>query len=44
MPETLQLLTVDGVITVYTAGFMLTVAGWAMGWKIGVAIRAIKKM
>lgn len=44
MPDTLQLLTVDGVITVYTAGFMLTVAGWAMGWKIGVAIGVIKKM
>lgn len=44
MPDTLQLLTVDGVITVYTAGFMLTVAGWAMGWKIGVVIGVIKKL
>lgn len=44
MPESLTTLTVDGVITVYTAGFLLTVAGWALGWKIGVVIGVIKKL
>lgn len=44
MPESLTTLTVDGVITVYTAGFMLTVAGWALGWKIGVIIGVIRKL
>lgn len=44
MPESLTTLTVQGVISVYTAAFMLTVAAWAMGWKIGVAVGVIKKL
>lgn len=44
MPETLTTLTVDGLISVYTAGFMLTVAGWALGWKIGVVVGVIRKL
>lgn len=44
MPESLTTLTVDGVISVYTSAFLLTVAAWAMGMKIGVAISAIKKL
>ena len=44
MPESLTTLTVDGVISVYTAAFLLTVAAWAMGMKIGVAINVIRRM
>lgn len=44
MPESLTQLTVEGVISVYTASFMLTVAAWALGWKIGVAVGVIKKL
>jgi len=44
MPETLTQVTVEGVISVYTASFMLTVAAWAFGWKIGVAIGVIRKL
>ncbi|MGH8645748.1 MAG: hypothetical protein ACREX4_15320 [Gammaproteobacteria bacterium] len=44
MPEELQLLTVEGVISVYTSAFLLTVASWALGMKIGVALGVIKKL
>ena len=44
MPESLTTLTVEGLISVYTAAFMLTVAAWAMGWKIGVVIGVIRKL
>lgn len=44
MPESLVTLTVEGVISVYTSGFLLTVAAWAVGMKISVAIGAIKKL
>lgn len=44
MPESLTTLTVDGVITVYTAGFLLTATCWLLGMKIGVAIGVIKKL
>lgn len=44
MPESLTLLTVDGVTSVYSSAFLLTVAAWALGLKIGVAISAIKKL
>lgn len=44
MPDALTVLTVDGLISVYTAGFMLTVAGWALGWKIGVVLNVIKRL
>lgn len=44
MPEELTTLTVEGVISVYTAAFMLTVAAWALGWKIGVVVGVIKKL
>lgn len=44
MPESLTSLTVDGVISVYTASFLLTVAAWALGMKIGVVITAIRKI
>lgn len=44
MPESLTLLTVEGVISVYTSAFMLTVACWFMGLKIGVAIGVIRKL
>lgn len=44
MPESLTTLTVEEVISVYTAGFLLTVAGWALGWKIGVALGVIRKL
>jgi hypothetical protein len=44
MPESLATLTVDGVIAVYTSGFMLTVAAWALGVKIGVALGVIRKL
>lgn len=44
MPESLTALTVDGVIAVYTSGFMLTVTSWFMGMKIGVALGVIRKL
>ena len=44
MPESLTLLTVEGVISVYTSAFLLTVACWAIGMKIGVAIGVIRKL
>lgn len=44
MPESLTALSVDGVITVYTSGFLLTVAAWAMGMKIGVALGLVRKI
>lgn len=44
MPESLTTLTVDGVISVYTSAFLLTLAGWALGMKIGIAIGVIKKL
>lgn len=44
MPAELQQLTVQGLITVYTSGFMLTVAAYAVGVKIGVVISAIRKL
>ena len=44
MPESLTTLTVDGVIAVYTSGFMLTVTAWFMGMKIGVALGVIRKL
>lgn len=44
MPESLQLLTVDGLISVYGSGFALTVACWAMGAKIGIVIQTIRKL
>jgi hypothetical protein len=44
MPESLATLTVDGVISVYTSGFLLTVTAWFMGMKIGVAIGVIRKL
>ena len=44
MPESLTTLTVEGVISVYTSAFLLTVAAWALGMKIGVAIGVIRKL
>lgn len=44
MPESLTTLTVDGVITVYTSAFLLTLACWALGMKIGIALGVIKKL
>jgi len=44
MPEALQVMTTDQVIEVYTSGFLLTVAAWALGMKIGVVISAIRKL
>lgn len=44
MPEELQILTIEGLTSVYGAGFVLTLACWAMGAKIGVAIQAIRKL
>lgn len=44
MPDSLTQLTVEGVTSVYTAAFMLTVAAWALGWKIGVVCGVIKKL
>lgn len=44
MPESLTALTVDGVITVYTSAFLLTVAAWALGMKIGVVLGVIRKL
>lgn len=44
MPESLTQLTVDGVISVYTTAFLLTVAAWALGMKIGIVISAIRKL
>jgi len=44
LPESLQVLSVEGVSSVYAAGFMLTVAAWALGLKIAVAIGLIKKV
>lgn len=44
MPESLTTLTVEGLISVYTAGFLLTVTCWALGMKIGVAIGVIRKL
>lgn len=44
MPESLQVLTVESIIEVYTAGFMLTLAGWALGMKIGIALGVIRKV
>lgn len=44
MPESLTTLTVEGVISVYTSAFLLTVACWAIGMKIGVGIGVIRKL
>jgi hypothetical protein len=44
MPESLQVLTVEGVISVYTAGVLLTIAGYMMGMHIGVALGVIRKI
>lgn len=44
MPETLTQLSIEGVTTVYVSGFLLTVAAWAIGMKIGVVISVIRKL
>ncbi|MGH9875014.1 MAG: hypothetical protein ACRD9S_21370 [Pyrinomonadaceae bacterium] len=44
MPESLQVLTVEGVISVYTAGVLLTIAGYMLGMKIGIVIGVIRKI
>lgn len=44
MPESLQLLSVDQITQVYGAGFVLTLAAWALGAKIGIAISVIRKL
>lgn len=44
MPETLTTITAEGLTSVFGMGFMLTVAGWALGFKIGIAIGVIKKL
>lgn len=44
MPEVLQVLTVDQITEVYGAGFVLTLAAWVLGAKIGIVISAIRKL
>lgn len=44
MPESLTVITVEGLTTVFTSGVMLTIACWAIGMKIAVVIGAIKKL
>ena len=34
--------TTDGIAAVYASGFILTLAIWAIGAKIGIAIQAIR--
>lgn len=42
--STISTLTAEGVSTVYGMGFMLVVASWAIGAKIGIALGVIKKL
>lgn len=44
MPESLQVLSVAQITEVYGAGFLLTLAAWAFGAKIGIALTAIRKL
>lgn len=44
MPESLQVLTVEGVLSVYTAGVLLTIAVYVAGMHIGVALGVIRRM
>lgn len=34
----------DGISAVYASGFVLTLACWALGAKIGIVISAIRKL
>ena len=42
--QVISTVNVEGISAVYASGFLLTLAIWALGAKIGVAIQVIRKL
>lgn len=44
MPESLMVVTVQGIASVSTAGFVLTFAAWALGLKLAIALGVVRRI
>lgn len=44
MPESLMVVTVEGIASVATAGFVLTFGAWLLGMKLAIALGVVRRI